>query len=174
MKNIWSVLVVGSLMLANVASGTALGVTAPSPSSTKGVEAMLDLSIPNVYWGSSWHIPLYEIGTVQYFSVGVGIEERHVRYPAFPLKLIFVKGKRAYMTGVAINITNNKGRVIVSIPERHVVGPWVFVKAPPGTYTVTATDQNHDKLKRRVTIHKEKSSIIYFQWPHLSNLNEES
>ncbi len=174
MRSVWSVLLIGSLMLANVASGSDIGVTAPSASSTEGVEVRLDFSIPNVDRGSTWHIPLYEIGNVQYFSTGVGIEQRQVRYPAFPLKLILVKGKRAYTTGVALSITNTKGRVIVSIPERHVLGPWVFVKAPPGTYTVTATDQEHYQLKRRVTIHEKKSSIVYFRWPQESSENEGS
>ncbi len=169
MRNVWSAFLVGSLLLVNVANASDLEVTAPSV-----VTAMLDLSIPNVYRGSSWHIPLYETGSVQYFSAGVGIEERQVRYPAFPLKLIFVEGKRAYTTGVAITITNHKESVIVSIPEKHVLGPWVFVKAPPGTYTVTATYLKNDKLKRRVTIHEKKPSTVYFRWPQQSTLNERS
>lgn len=133
---------------------------------------MLDVSLPNVYRGKSWHIPLYETGTVQYFSTGVGIEERQIRYPAFPLKLILVEGTRAFTTRVGINITNNEGRTFVSIPGKHVLGPWVFVKVPSGTYMVTATYRKNDTQKRRVIIHDKKSSTVYLRWPQQSTLKE--
>ena len=44
-------------------------------------------------------IPLYRAGEVQYFSAGVGVEERSAAYPPFPLKLIFTAGGKPYVAG---------------------------------------------------------------------------
>ena len=43
---------------------------------------------------------LYKVNNVQYFSAGVGVEERNASYPPYPLKLIFVQGGRADKPGV--------------------------------------------------------------------------
>ena len=128
------------------------------------VESVLEVVSPSLRGNGTLRIPFYEVGSVQYFSTGVGIEERQATYPVFPLKLIFVEGERAYLTEVAISIMNSQGTTVIAIPEEHVTGSWLFVKAPPGIYSITATHQKDTAIERKVKIHEQSSSAIYFRW----------
>ena len=93
---------------------------------------------------------LYKVNHVQYFSAGVGAEERNASYPAYPLKLIFVQGVRAFLAGVTLSISQSDGTSLVDIPGEHVMGPWLFVDLPTGTYTITAADSRQRMVKKEV------------------------
>ena len=112
-----------------------------------------------------YRFPVYEQGPIQYFSAGLGKEERSLTYPAFPLKLVFVQGERAFLAGVSVEISKNDGPELVRIPGKDVEGPWLFVNIPTGTYTVKATTAHGHILKKTVTIQTTSSSIIHFRWP---------
>ena len=108
--------------------------------------------------------PLYEKGHTQYFSSGVGLEERQAKYPSFPLKLIFVQGKRAYLAEVAVTIHTPEGELVVEVPGDHVNGPWLFVNMPPGNYHVTATRPDDTKIEKQVRVEKDRNKVVYFRW----------
>lgn len=109
--------------------------------------------------------PLYQIGEVQYFSAGVGIEEREATYPPFSLKLVFVAETRAFLTGVSVTIRNDQGDDVLQVPANQVLGPWLFVNIPAGNYEVTATRSNNEQVKRTIRIEGKGTKVVHFHWP---------
>ena len=108
---------------------------------------------------------LFKVNDVQYFSAGVGVEERNASYPNFPLKLIFVQGERAFLAGVTISITKSDGTTLAEIPSDHVMGPWLFVELPTGTYTITAIDSRQRIIKKEASVGEGGTSVVHFRWP---------
>lgn len=115
-------------------------------------------------------IPIHRSGNVRYFSAGVGLEERQATYPAFPLKLIFVAGPRAYLSKVDVTITNDSGTVRVDIPSDHVNGPWVFVDLPAGTYHIEGVSRGDRVEQKRVRVSEGQTRTVYLRWPRAAEL----
>lgn len=109
--------------------------------------------------------PLYEQESIQYFSAGLGKEERSLTYPSFPLKLIFVQGERALLASVSVNIAKEDGTTLLKIPGKEVEGPWLFINIPAGTYIVSGIDSNGTKVKKIITIQTDKPIVVHFRWP---------
>lgn len=109
-------------------------------------------------------IPIHRVGTFRYFNAGVGVEERSVEYPSFPLKLVFVAGPQAYVTQVSVTITDREGKVRLQIPPKQVSGPWLFVDLPPGNYDITAERSGGDTIKVYVTLTAKETKTIYLRW----------
>lgn len=108
--------------------------------------------------------PLHEQNAVQYFSAGLGKEERSLSYPPFSLKLIFVKGERAFLAGVAVEVINSEQTTLVSIPGEEVQGPWLFLNLAPGKYVVKATDSSGTTIEKSITVSGEKTIPVHFRW----------
>ncbi len=108
--------------------------------------------------------PLHEQNAVQYFSAGLGKEERSLSYPAYSLKLIFVKGERAFLAGVAVEVINSEQTTLVSIPGEEVQGPWLFLNLAPGKYVVKATDSTGITIEKNITLSGEKTTPVHFRW----------
>jgi hypothetical protein len=108
--------------------------------------------------------PIYHVGAVQYFSAGVGQEERAAQYPPYPLKLIFVAGPKAYVTQVAVTIKDTQGKINLLVPGEQVTGPWLFVDLPAGTYDITAIRRDRSEIKQRVEVGAGSSKTVYFRW----------
>ena len=123
------------------------------------------LELPSADENTKLKFTLYEGNDVQYFSAGVGIEERQAVYPPYPLKLIFVQGARAYLAEVNISIAKADGTTVVEIPSDHVMGPWLFVNLPSGTYTITATDSLQRAIEKQVSVEGTETKVIHFRWP---------
>jgi hypothetical protein len=109
-------------------------------------------------------IPLMKSGDIRYFSAGVGVEERQVHYPPFPLKIILVAGDKAYLSRTSITISDAPGAVRLQIPEDHVAGPWVFVDLPPGTYKITGTRDGQSVVTDRVSVRADGTTTVYLRW----------
>jgi hypothetical protein len=109
--------------------------------------------------------PLYQQNNIQYFSAGLGKEERSLSYPPYPLKLIFVKGKRAFLADVAIEVLGEDRNPLLSIPREEVQGPWLFLNLPDGKYVVQATDSGGTTLEKIVHITPNKMTRVHFLWP---------
>ena len=109
-------------------------------------------------------LPLHKAGTVRYFSAGVGAEERQVKYPPFPLKLIFVAGPKAFLSRVAVTIADKKGAIKLEVPAEQVTGPWLYVDLPAGAYAVTATREGQAQAKGEVTVEKGGVKTLYLRW----------
>ncbi len=110
-------------------------------------------------------LPLYRSGGMRYFSAGVGLEERDVEYPPFPLKLILVAEGGAYLSIVAVTITNDDGTVRLDIPKEHVNGPWIFIDLPPGSYQVTGRREGDTVEKKSVKVTEGAVRTVYLRWP---------
>ncbi|MEO6203738.1 MAG: hypothetical protein ABIP82_11060 [Nitrospirales bacterium] len=108
--------------------------------------------------------PLYEQNAVQYFSAGLGKEERSLSYPPYSLKLIFVKGERAFLAGVAVEVINSEQTTLVSIPGEEVQGPWLFLNLAPGKYLVKATDSSGTTIEKSITLSGGKTTPVHFRW----------
>jgi hypothetical protein len=111
------------------------------------------------------NFPLYEQNNIQYFSAGLGKEERSLRYPPYPLKLIFVKGERAFLAHVAIEVLHPDQTSLLSIPGEEVQGPWLFLNLPAGKYVVKATDSSGTTVERSINLPAKKTTTAYFRWP---------
>lgn len=109
--------------------------------------------------------PLYEQASIQYFSAGLGKEERSLTYPSFPLKLIFVQGERAFLASVSVHIAKEDGTTLLRIPGEEVEGPWLFINIPPGTYAVSGIHSNGTTIEKTISVLTDKQTIIHFRWP---------
>jgi len=109
--------------------------------------------------------PLYEQESIQYFSAGLGKEERSLTYPSFSLKLIFVQGERAFLASVSVHIAKEDGTTLLRIPGKEVEGPWLFVNIPEGTYNVSGTNSNGTTVEKIISIQTDKPIVVHFRWP---------
>lgn len=109
--------------------------------------------------------PLYEQESIQYFSAGLGKEERSLTYPSFPLKLVFVQGERAFLASVSVHITKEDGTTLLRIPGEEVEGPWLFVNIPKGTYNVSGSDLHGTIVEKTISIQTGKPIVVHFRWP---------
>ncbi len=109
-------------------------------------------------------IPVHRTGSVRYFSVGVGQEERMAQYPLFPLKMIFVVGHKAYLSQVSVTITDREGKVRLQIPPKQVTGPWLFLDLPHGNYDISAERVGKATIKKHVTLSAKGTTTIYLRW----------
>jgi hypothetical protein len=108
-------------------------------------------------------IPVHKSGTIRYFSAGVGIEERAAQYPSFPIKLTLVAGEKAYVSRVAITLTDPEGVVRLQIPPEQVNGPWVFIDLPPARYTVTAVRDN-ETIQKVLEVPSSGTTTVILRW----------
>ena len=109
--------------------------------------------------------PLYEQEGIQYFSAGLGKEERRLSYPPFSPKLIFVQGERAYLARVSIHLVSEDGTRHLKIPGEEVDGPWLFINVPTGTYLVSGADSNGTTIEKTITIQTDKLTVVHFRFP---------
>jgi hypothetical protein len=139
---------------------TALAETESSSTVTSSI-----LEVPSSDNGVTLTFTLFTVKNVQYFSGGVGIEERMASYPAYPLKLIFVQGERAFLAEVNISIAESDGNPLIDIPSENVTGPWLFIQLPSGTYTITAVDSHQRVIKKKVQVGERGTRVVHFRWP---------
>ena len=109
--------------------------------------------------------PIYEKNSVQYFSAGLGKEERSLTYPPYSLKLIFVQGERAFLAGITVQISDASGKHLLTIPGEEVQGPWLFVDLPKGKYSIEGTKSGGATIGKSVMISQEKTKTLHFRWP---------
>jgi hypothetical protein len=125
----------------------------------------LEIPLPGGGIPSALTFSVYEQEGIRYFSAGMGKEERSLVYPPYSAKLIFVKGKRAFLAGVTVEIATQDGSPLVTIPANEVQGPWLFIDLPKGRYQLTATDSQGIALKRSMTVRGDSTHSIHFRWP---------
>lgn len=170
-RNGWGKLWVGSLTILFQVSlfcgailNTSLAAATPVESSPHQVK-LLEIPLQKGNVQTPMTFPLYEQQGIQYFSAGLGKEERSLTYPPFPLKLIFVQGERAFSARVSIHIAKEDGSQLLSIPGEEVDGPWLFINLPIGTYVVSGTNSEGTTIKKTTTVKPDKSVIVHFRWP---------
>ena len=125
----------------------------------------LDIPLGDETIPKKLHVPVYEQNSIQYFSAGLGKEERSLSYPPYPLKLIFVKGERAFLAGIAIEVLHQDQKSLISIPGEEVQGPWLFLNLSAGKYVVKATDSNGTTLEKSINLTAKDTTSVHFRWP---------
>lgn len=146
-------------------------VTLSSPSwasageATEHLSKFLEIPLESGSFPKNIKFPLYEQNNIQYFSAGLGKEERSLSYPPYPLKLIFVKGSRAFLTTVSIELLHHDGTTLISIPGEEVQGPWLFLNLPAGKYVIKATDSSGTTLEKTINLATKKTATVHFRWP---------
>ncbi len=113
---------------------------------------------------TAYTIPIYQVGTLRYISTGVGIEERRATYPSFPLKVIFADRSGAYVTAVAVAILDREGQTILEFAQEDIVGPWLLVDLPRGSYTVKGTRAHVPPVTKQVQLHASTPQTIYLSF----------
>lgn len=126
---------------------------------------LLEIPLPTGSIPKTLTFPLYEQESIQYFSAGLGKEERSLTYPPFPLKLIFVQGERAFLARVSVHIAKEDGTQLLRIPGEEVEGPWLFINIPTGTYVVSGTDSDGTTINKTITVQTTKPTVVHFRWP---------
>ncbi len=164
-RNVRSLLLMFSILSSFVSSAliNTFWVTTVEASSRQ--VKLLEIPIPTGSIPKTLTFPLYEQESIQYFSAGLGKEERSLTYPPFPLKLIFVQGERAFLARVSVHIAKEDGTQLLRIPGEEVEGPWLFINIPTGTYVVSGTDADGTKIKKTITVETPKPTVVHFRWP---------
>lgn len=126
---------------------------------------LLEIAVPKGKIPKTLSLPLYSKGSIEYFSAGLGKEERSLTYPPFALKLIFVQGDRAYLARVTVNILKADGSPLLLIPGGEVEGPWLFINIPPGRYMVNGTDSTGTTIKKTIAVASDGQTVIHFRFP---------
>lgn len=105
-------------------------------------------------------------GQVPYATGGIGQEEREAleaMRDQYNLRLTFAtRGSGALLANVALAITDGRRGPVMTLDE---CGPHVYVKLPPGSYTITAVVDGVEQ-RRRVTVGRPggaRELVLY--WP---------
>jgi hypothetical protein len=78
-----------------------------------------------------------DVSGVEMVCTGIDSDTRDdPRWKAYPLRLEFAAGDRAYIADEQVTITGAKGAITLAV---HCEAPWVLAKLAPGKYSVTAT-----------------------------------
>jgi len=147
--------------------GVTLSTTtwAAAGEASEHLSKFLEIPLEDGSFPKNLKFPLYEQNSIQYFSAGLGKEERSLSYPPYPLKLIFVKGKRAFLTTVAIEVLRHDGTNLITIPGEEVQGPWLFLNLPAGKAVVKATDSSGTTIEKPINLTAKKITTVHFRWP---------
>ncbi len=102
-------------------------------------------------------------GEFVYVSGGIGSAEREALDATardYNLKLVFAGQAEPYISDVEVSVKDTRGTEILSTVSN---GPWFFLKAPIGTYLISATFQGETETKR-ITIDRSLQTVDFY-WP---------
>lgn len=100
---------------------------------------------------------------VNYVSGGIGLEsidKLNVLAKDFNLKLVFALTSGAYLSDVAVAITNPAGKTLLTTTSD---GPWFFTKLPAGNYTIVATFAG-TAVTRQAAVGAATLRVIHMRW----------
>lgn len=79
----------------------------------------------------------YNINGIETVCTGVGSAKDDPRWNAYPVKLVFANSAGEDLAAVHVTVTNAGQTVMATDCD----APWVLIKAPAGSYDVTASVQ---------------------------------
>lgn len=102
---------------------------------------------------------------VPYVTGGIGLDERETmlqqaKQEGYNLKIVAAATGGAYLGGVTVRIVGRDGKQVL---QAAMDGPWLYVKLPPGSYTVTA-DDGEQAHKRATQVPATGLREIVFRW----------
>ena len=98
-----------------------------------------------------------------YYDGGVGITERQQMTDMtkdFNLRLVFDTTSGAYLSAVAVQITDAKGKILIDTVSQ---GPWFSAKLAAAKYRITATFENRHYTRNVALTQKPRTLIM--SWP---------
>jgi hypothetical protein len=99
---------------------------------------------------------------VPFVTGGVGLENREemrALEPGYNLRVVFASATGEYLAGVGVVIRTTEGNTVLHTVSE---GPWLYVKLPPGTYTVSA-EQGGASITKRIVV-DGRPSTLRFSW----------
>lgn len=116
--------------------------------------------------GDRWKyvLPIHRTDGVRYFSTGIGMAERQVVYPSFPLKIVLTARGKPFLAHVDVHLVQQDGRTTVSIPADQVTGPWIYLDLPPGVYEITGNRGEDKPRLRGVAVKTGSVSTVYLRF----------
>lgn len=117
--------------------------------------------------------PVQVNDNVSYITGGVGLEEstaiKEMR-KEYPLTMVFAEttsyGRNQYIYGVEVEIVRGNELVF----ETETKGPYLLVRLPPGTYSITAIHNGIPK-SQRVTV-GTKPKQVGWTWPAIADADD--
>jgi hypothetical protein len=106
-------------------------------------------------------------GEVTWVGGGNGIEAIEAlaaREKEHSLKLVFTLTAGNYLAGVDVKVRDVKGTVVL---DQRDTGPVLLAKLPRGNYTVTATSEGREQV-RKVQV-ADRLRTEYMRWPATEN-----
>jgi hypothetical protein len=99
---------------------------------------------------------------IGYVCAGVGDSKEDPRWKAYPLKLMFTSGSRAYVAMVDVSLQDSSGAEVLKV---NCDAPWLLAKLKPGTYSVTATADGGGTKTAKVTVGASGQSELAIRFP---------
>ncbi|HEY7168839.1 MAG TPA: carboxypeptidase-like regulatory domain-containing protein [Candidatus Binatia bacterium] len=99
-----------------------------------------------------------------YVSGGVSSDEREIIEElgkSYNLKLTFAEKRGSYLADVTVVITGTKGTEIIVV---NTLGPFFYIRLPPGVYTITARFQGEIKRIKDLRLPKDKKVTRTITW----------
>jgi hypothetical protein len=99
---------------------------------------------------------------IGYVCAGVGDSKDDPRWKAYPLKLMFTTGARAYVAQVDVTLQDASGAEVLKV---NCDAPWLLAKLKPGTYSVTARADGGGTKTAKVTVPASGQNELAIRFP---------
>ena len=101
---------------------------------------------------------------ISYACTGVGESKDDPKWKAYPLKLMFTAGGRAYVSEVDVSIQDSSGSVVLKV---NCDSPWLVAKLKPGSYSVSAKADGGTMKTARVTVPATGQNELAIRFPSI-------
>jgi len=99
---------------------------------------------------------------IAYACAGVGDSKEDPKWKAYPLKLMFTAGSRAYVSQVEVSLQDSSGAEVLKV---NCDAPWLLAKLKPGSYSVTARADGGGVKTAKVTVGASGQSELAIRFP---------
>lgn len=104
-----------------------------------------------------------DVNGIETVCTGIDSDSRaRPEWAAYPLRLEFASGGRAYVSREQVSISGSAASIDVQCP-----GAWVLAKLPAGKYKVTATVESGVTKNATVTVPKSGQSRVVIHFPEV-------
>lgn len=101
---------------------------------------------------------------ITYACTGVGDSKDDPKWKAYPLKLMFTSGSRAYVSEVAVTVKDASGKTVLQVS---CDGPWLLAKLSPGSYSVSAQADGGGTRSVHVSVGSSGQSSLAIRFPEI-------
>lgn len=106
-----------------------------------------------------------DVNGIETVCTGIDSDTRaDPRWAAYPLRLEFTAGGRAYVAYEQVTITGAKGAPVLAV---RCPGAWVLAKLPSGKYSVSATVESGVTKHASVTVPRTGQARLVIRFPEV-------